>query len=471
MIRLSCHGAARQVTGSCHLLETDRFRLLVDCGLFQGGREIEEENAGDFGFDPQTIDLVILTHAHLDHCGRLPLLAKRGFRGRVLATAATRDLTRIVLMDAAGLQEESARHHERHPHEGGTSTAPLYSVEDVLNVMGRFDKPVRYGEQRELASGIHATFVKAGHILGSASVFLELKTTKGSGVSIFFSGDIGEPGRPLLADSDPPPRAPDYVVMETTYGDRDHRPWDDSVDELLTTVGKASSTQGKTLIPTFALERAQDILYVLAESFEGGRLDPRLPVFLDSPMAISATATFRENLDELRPEAARLISLRDPFERPNIHYTREVTESKAINDVKGPAVIMAGSGMCTGGRIRHHLEHYLGNPSTSLIFVGYASQGTPARRIIDGGKSLRIFGAEVPVRAGVHTINGFSAHAGQSQLWAWLQRCGRPRKIFLVHGDYDRGMKAFSERLTQTGHRNWVAPKDGEIFDLDEQGS
>lgn len=471
MIRLSCHGAARQVTGSCHLLETDRIRLLVDCGLFQGGREIEEENAGDFGFDPHTIDLVILTHAHLDHCGRLPLLAKRGFRGRVLATAATRDLTHIVLMDAAGLQEENALHQAQHPRDGVTPPAPLYSADDVSNVMVRFDRPVRYGEKRELAPGLYATFVKAGHILGSASVFLEFETTKGSGVSIFFSGDIGEPGRPLLADADPPPRPPDYVVMETTYGDRDHRPWNDSVDELVTTIEKGSSTQGKTLIPTFALERAQDILYVLAESFEGGRLDPRLPIFLDSPMAISATATFRKYLDELRPETAKRILNRDPFERSNIHYTKEVSESKAINEVQGAAVIMAGSGMCTGGRIRHHLAHYLENSSTSLIFVGYASQGTPARHIIDGGKSLRIFGADVPVRADVHTINGFSAHAGQSQLWAWLQRCGRPRQVFLVHGDYDRGMKAFADRLTQAGHRNWVTPKDGEIFDLDGHGS
>lgn len=470
MIRLSCHGAARQVTGSCHLLETDHARILVDCGFFQGGREIEEENAGDFGFDPRAVDVVLLTHAHLDHCGRLPLLFKRGFKGRIVSTAATRDLTRLVLMDAAGLQEENAAHRARHAGEGSSVPAVLYTDDDVRALMGRFDAPVRYGERREVAPGVRATFVNAGHILGSASIFLEIETGRGETTSVFFSGDIGGGGRPLLADASPPPRAPDYVVIETTYGDRDHRSWAESVDELLATVGKAATGRGKALIPTFALERAQEILYVLSENFERGRLDPHLPVYLDSPMAISATALFREYLDELRPETAKAITERDPFERPNIHYTRDVTASKAINDVTGPAVIMAGSGMCTGGRIRHHLEHYLGNPSTLLIFVGYASQGTPAHRIIDGGKSVRIFGAEVPVRAEVHTINGFSAHAGRSQLRDWLGRCGHPRKTFLVHGDFDRGMKAFADLLTGEGGYPWAMPRDGEAFLLDSPG-
>ncbi len=468
MIRLSCHGAARQVTGSCHLLETDHARVLIDCGFFQGGREIEEENTQDFGFDPRAIDAVLLTHAHLDHCGRLPLLTKQGFSGRIISTSATHELTRLVLMDSAGLQKENALHHARHARPGTSTPAVLYSEADVLRVMQLFDKPIEYGEQRTVAPGIRVQFINAGHILGSASIFIEIEAAKGA-TSILFSGDIGGPDRPLLADADPPPAEPTYVVMETTYGDRDHRAWEPSIDELIQAVGRTSETRGKTLIPTFALERAQELLYVLSENFDQGRLDRSLPIYLDSPMAISATEVFKRYVNGLRPEAAKAINGKSPFDRPNIYYTKDVSASKAINDLSGPAVIMAGSGMCTGGRIRHHLERYLGKSSTTLIFVGYASQGTPARHIIDGATSLRIFGSEIPVHAQVHTINGFSAHAGRSQLFDWLKRCGRPRKVFLVHGDYERGMKAFAELLTETKELEWYMPRDGETLVLNEE--
>lgn len=451
MIRLSSHGAAKQVTGSCHLIETSHARLLVDCGMFQGGRELEEENAEDFGFRAAGIDAVVLTHAHLDHCGRLPLLRKRGFRGDIFATDATRDLARLVLMDSAGLQEEDTRRARRQAaRHGGKVPEALYGITDALRVMDHFARPVAYGETREVARGIRATFVNAGHILGSASVLLEIEDGDEK-VSVLFSGDIGNAGRPLLDDPAPPPRAPDFVVMETTYGDRDHRAWKDSVDELVEAVDTAYKRGGNVLIPTFALERAQEILYTLYHAIEMGRLPRHLPVFLDSPMAISATEIFLEHPTFLRSSFGEELAQHDPLKLVGLHMTRETAESMAINRIKGGAVIMAGSGMCTGGRIRHHLRHNLWNEDNSVIFVGYAASGTPARRIIDGARTVRLFGDEIAVRAKIHTINGFSAHAGQQALLEWLGRCGKPEKVFLVHGDYDRGMQAFAEQLDCIG--------------------
>jgi metallo-beta-lactamase family protein len=461
MIRLSSFGAAKQVTGSCHLIETGTTRVLVDCGLFQGRREIEEENAEAFGFEASSIDAVVLTHAHLDHCGRLPLLRKRGFRGRIHTTDATRDLTRLVLLDSAGLQEEDARRAQRRARRHGNGAIePLYGITDALRTMDQFAEPVTYGEVREVAPGVRATFVNAGHILGSASVLLDIEDDDEC-VSVLFSGDIGNPGRPLLDDPAPPPHAPDYVVMETTYGDRDHRAWNDSVEELVEAVAAAYRRGGNVLIPTFALERAQEILYVLYHAIGNGRLPKHLPVFLDSPMAISATEIFMEHLDVLRQSFVTELQQHDPMALLGLHMTRETSESMAINQIKGGAVIMAGSGMCTGGRIRHHLRHNLWNEDSTVIFVGYAAEGTLARRIVDGAKHVHLFGEDVAVRAKVHTINGFSAHAGQSELLNWLRQCGSPQEVLLVHGDYDRGMRAFGVLLDHEGQR-WRMPGMGE---------
>lgn len=468
MIRFSSHGAAKQVTGSCHLVDTGRARILVDCGLFQGSRELEEDNAEAFAFDPARIDAVLLTHAHLDHCGRLPLLQRRGFRGSVHATDATRELARLVLLDAAGLQEEQARRAERRGGRNGTSRLqPLYGITDALRCIDRFAVPVAYGERREVASGIHATFVDAGHILGSASILLEIDDA-GTPLRVLFSGDIGNPGRPLLADPAPPPLAPHVVVMETTYGDHDHRSWSDSVDELVEAVAATLQRGGNVVIPTFALERAQEVLYALYEGIRADRLPPRLPVFLDSPMAISATEIFLEHRDMLRPGFLDELDRNRPLDLLGLRMTRETAESMAINQIRGGAVIMAGSGMATGGRVRHHLRHNLGHADNSVVFVGYAAFGTPARRIIDGAPSLRLFGEDVPVRAHIHTINGFSAHAGRDELLAWLQRCGKPSQVLLVHGDYERGMRAFGELLDAQGYA-WRMPGMAEPVLLDER--
>lgn len=461
MIRYACHGAAKQVTGSCHLIETDSARVLIDCGLYQGGHELAEENAAEFGFDPASIDTLLLTHAHLDHCGRIPLLVKRGFRGRIIATAPTHELARLVLVDSAGLQEEEAKRAGRHAsHRGEEAPAPLYTVADAFHCMNFFDGAAAYGQRLEVAPGVHATFMDAGHILGSASVLLEVEDA-GLSRSVWFSGDIGNPGRPLLRDPQGPPSPPDYVVMETTYGDRDHRGWSESVDELIRVVADTHARGGNVVIPTFALERAQEVLLALAEGIERGALPRHLAVFLDSPMAISATEIFTRYPDAMRPGFETGTRALDPFALPGLRTTRDAAESMAINTVHGGAVIMAGSGMATGGRVRHHLRHNLWREACSVVFVGFAGGGTLARRIIDGARHVRLFDEDVQVRAAVHTINGFSAHAGRGDLLDWLGRCGRPNKIFLVHGDFDGGMRAFADTLQERG-APWQIPGDGE---------
>jgi metallo-beta-lactamase family protein len=303
-LKLSFHGADRGVTGSCHLVECAGRRLLIDCGLYQGGREIAEENAGDFGFDPAGVDFVLLTHAHLDHCGRLPLLTKRGFRGEVIATSATHELARLVMLDAAHLQEEARTHSHQLPHGADEKpAAPLFTVSDAVKSIESFGRAAMYGRPIDLAQGMRATFLDAGHILGSASVLLEL-TEVGRTLRLLFSGDLGNAGHPLLITPAPPPRA-DVVVIETTYGDRLHKPMAESVEELYGAICDTLGHGGNVVIPTFALERTQELLWILNRGIEKSRLIPSMQVFLDSPMAISATEIFARHPECLQPEAAR----------------------------------------------------------------------------------------------------------------------------------------------------------------------
>lgn len=445
-MRLSFHGAAGGVTGSCHLVTAAGRRILVDCGMFQGGAELEEENARPFGFDPRAVDVLLLTHAHLDHCGRIPLLVKRGFAGEILCTAATRDLARIVLLDAARLHEEEARRRQSHGERGG----PLYDSMDALDSLGRFGRVADYARPLDLGEGITATFFDAGHILGSASVFLEIPRPGGGRLRLLFSGDIGPRERTLLNPPAPPAGA-DVVVLESTYGDRDHRPLDASVAEFRAAIRATDRRGGNVVIPTFALERAQELLFVLREGMEEGSIPRHLQVVLDSPMAISATEVFRRHPGMMKPALAEALARgRDPFAVPGLTFSREVAESVALNRIRSGAVIMAGSGMCTGGRVRHHLSHNLGRADCSVIFVGFAAEGTLARRIIDGAPSVRLFGEDIPVRARIHTINGFSAHAGRSDLIDWHARTGRPAVTFLVHGE-EGARRALASALGPAG--------------------
>ena len=451
-MKLSFHGADRNVTGSCHLVECAGKKVLIDCGLYQGGREIFEENSEPFGFDPADIDYLLLTHAHLDHCGRIPLLAKRGFAGEIITTAATIELARLVMLDSAGLQEEEARYQSRRAQRHGGHKAkqiePLYTTLDALNSLEYFKRRVSYNKVIEVAPGIRATFLDAGHILGSASILLELEEGDQQH-RLLFSGDLGYSGRAILRDPATPPQV-DMVVMETTYGDRQHKQLQPSIDQLYEVINETIGRGGNVIIPTSALERAQEILYYLREGVESRRIEYFTNVFLDSPMAISATRIFERHPECYNPSTLKVSHDNgDPFNLPGLHFTRETAESMAINQVVGGAIIMAGSGMCTGGRIRHHLKHNLWHNKHSIVFVGYAAQGTLARRIIDGAERVRIFGEEIPVNAIIHTIGGFSAHADQAELLAWHEKTGNPKTTYLVHGEVE-SMQSFAKKLKHT---------------------
>ncbi|MDQ7072553.1 MAG: MBL fold metallo-hydrolase [Gammaproteobacteria bacterium] len=463
-MKISFHGADQNVTGSCHLIECAGKRILIDCGLYQGGHALTDENYQVFGFDPTSIDFLLLTHAHLDHCGRIPLLAKRGFTGEIITTAASLELARLVMLDSAGLQEEEARYQirkaKRRNSKNNHKIEPLYTILDALNSLEFFGREASYDAPLELASGIKATFINAGHILGSASILLELEED-GKQHRILFSGDLGYRGRAILRDPATPPQV-DTVVMETTYGDRLHKQLLPSIEELYDVVNTTVSRGGNIIIPTFALERAQEILFYLREGVDNKLLEPHINVFLDSPMAISATQIFERHPECYDQKTLNVSKKNDPFRVPNLHFTRETAESMAINQISGGAVIMAGSGMCTGGRVRHHLKHNLWNEHNSIVFVGYAAQGTLARKIIDGAKIVRLYGEEIRVRAAIHTIGGFSAHADQAELLAWHKKTGDPKKTFLVHGEQE-SMQIFAKHLNRT---DVIMPALGESYNL-----
>jgi metallo-beta-lactamase family protein len=451
-MKVSFHGAAQGVTGSCHLVECGGKKILIDCGMFQGGRELQEDNADPFGFEPSEIDFLLLTHAHLDHCGRIPLLEKRGFEGEIIATAATRELARLVMLDSAGLQEEDAAWRSRKAArtKKRKTIEPLYTTLDALNAMDAFGRKARYDVPMTIADGIRATYIDAGHILGSASILLELEEN-GVQRRVLFSGDLGNRDRPLLRDPADPPEA-DVVVMESTYGNRQHKALEPSIEELFEAIRDTMRRGGNVVIPTFAVERAQEILFTLNDGVADGRLPASMSVFLDSPMAIRATRIFERHPEGFRDEAKAFFQgEKDPFDVPGLQMTRETAASKAINNMRGGSIIMAGSGMCTGGRVRHHLKHNLWRQDSSVIFVGYATHGTLARIIIDGAKKVRIFGGDVRVRAKVHTIGGFSAHADQNELLSWHKGTGAAT-TYLVHGDPEV-MKEFAPLLGGTDVR------------------
>jgi metallo-beta-lactamase family protein len=462
-LKISFYGADRAVTGSCHMVECAGKRILIDCGLYQGTRELDEENSHPFGFDPASIDYVLLTHAHLDHCGRLPLLAKRGFRGEIITTAASRELARLVMLDAAHLQEEDARYQTStgaRRNSTGQLTTPLYSVLDALNSFDHFGRTAAYDQPLELAPGMRATFINAGHILGSASIVLQL-TEKLQQSTVLFSGDLGKSDGPLLCGPEHPPNAAN-VVMETTYGDRLHKPLGPSIEEFYDAVTNTFKGGGNVIVPTFAVERAQELLYFISQGISHDRLTKSTEVFVDSPMAISATEIMERHLEGLRPDIVKLIREgHDPFHFPGLHFTRESAASTALNAIRAGAIIMAGTGMCTGGRVRHHLKHNLWRQESSIVFVGYAASGTLARRIIDGAKEVNIFGEQIPVRAHIYTINGFSAHADQAELLTWQKQTGA-KQTFLVHGE-EGTMRSFATLLANT---RVELPEPNQVFEL-----
>ena len=460
-------GAARQVTGSCYLLYTEGFRLLIDCGMYQE-RKLLARNWESFPVPPESIDVLLLTHAHLDHCGLIPKLVKEGFRGRIVSTAASRDLAHIVLHDSARIQEEDAafkkRRHEREGRKGPYPVVPLYTPQDVREAMPRFDT-VGYGETVELSDDLTASFHDAGHILGSAMI--ELRTSvNGEDRTLVFSGDIGQPGRPLVRDA-VRFREADYLVMESTYGNRRHEDAGDVEEQLAAVINDTVERGGNVVIPTFAVERAQELMYTLGRLVRADRI-PHLMAFLDSPMAVEVTEVFRRHRHELNEEVQDVVESGGRlFRFPRMHLVESVEESKAINRIRGSCIILAGSGMCTAGRIKHHLVNNITRAESTIVFVGYQAQGTLGRRIVNGDRVVRILGADYPVVAKVAQIHGLSGHADQRGLLTWLKDLVRPpRRVFLTHGEATAA-EELASRLR--ARRDWhvEVPAYRQEFDLD----
>ena len=438
------HGAAGEVTGSCHEVEANGHRLLLDCGLIQGSEEDEARNAEPFAFEPREIDAVVLSHAHIDHCGRLPLLVQRGFRGTIWTQHASADLLRIMLEDAASLAEMDAERDNRHRRGGHADHKPLFTRADVGQVM-RQVRGLDYGQRHELLGGVFATLRDAGHILGSASVQLEAHEPGGRRV-LAFSGDIGPRGTPILRDPVPVPEA-DLVLLESTYGDRDHRERGATLAEIGEVLEHAWADRGNVIIPAFAVGRSQELLYWFARQWDDWKM-ARWRIFLDSPMAMKVVEVYGRHEGLFDADAQRVWQGRpNPFRLPNLHFTPEVAQSQAINEVRGGAIIIAGSGMCNGGRVRHHLRQNLGRRQSHVMFVGYQAKGTLGRRLVDGAASVRLFGEDIQVHAARHTVGGLSAHAGQTGLADWYAATPGAPPVVLVHGE-DPAREALAGVLT-----------------------
>jgi len=466
-MKLAFLGAAREVTGSSYYFEIDGLRGLVDCGLYQE-RPFLERNWDPFPVPPDSLDVILLTHAHLDHSGLIPRLVRDGFAGRILTTSATADLMSIALMDSAHIQEEDAafkvRRHLREGRTVGHPVVPLYTTEDVQATMPLVED-VAYDEPVRLGGAASAAFRDAGHILGSAMIELAARTAGGTR-TLVFSGDIGQWGMPFVCDPTVFEKA-DYVVMESTYGDRVHEDRGRIDDLLAGIIRETVAAGGNVVIPTFAIERAQDLMYHLSRLVYDKAI-PQIPVYLDSPMAREVTQAFERHDEYLDEEAKRMFAAgRNPFRFPGLTIVRTPDESKAINEARGPAVIMAGSGMITGGRIKHHVALNIGRPESTILFVGYQASETLGRKILEGAPEIRILGRTVPVRARVAKINGFSAHADRKDLARWLDGYkAPPRRLFVTHGDADVAAK-MAERIRQ--ERRWTVdvPEYREIWDLD----
>ena len=429
-------GAARTVTGSCYILETQGHRFAIDCGMHQGMAENETRNWDTDIYEPRRIEFFLLTHAHIDHSGLLPVMVKKGFRGKVYTTTPTRDLLEIMLLDSAHIQETEAQwKSKKRLRHGENRTQPLYTQGDARAVFPLFvDK--KYNQPFEPFPGLKVNFQDAGHILGASVV--ELWVKEGAKESkIVFSGDIGRPAQ-LLVEDPSEIRLADYLFLESTYGDRNHKDETQSLNELAEAISFSYARKEKVIIPSFAVERAQEVIYSLYLLSKDGRLPKDMPVYLDSPLAIQATEIFRRHPEYLDAPTRKILQKgEDPLSLPQLRYSQTPQESIAINELVGPAVVISASGMADSGRIRHHLRHNLWREGASVVFVGFQALGTTGRKIVEGAKTVRLFNEEIAVKAKVYTINGFSAHAGQSQILDWLGHFqNQGMKIILIHGEY-----------------------------------
>jgi metallo-beta-lactamase family protein len=435
-MKVKLMGAARTVTGSCYILEAAGRRFAIDCGMHQGNAEIEKRNWDVDIYDPAGIEFILMTHAHMDHSGLLPRLVQKGFRGRVYMTPPTRDLLRIMLLDSAHIQEMEAQWKNRSRIRlGGAGISPLYTEKDAMASFPLFSA-VTYGESFSPSPGLTVTFRDAGHILGAAMVELGV-TEEGKTSRVVFSGDIGRPSQLIIRDPTTIAEA-DFLFMESTYGNRDHKDEADSLNELAEAIAYSHARGEKVIIPAFAVGRTQEMIYSLHMLAKDGRLPADMPVFVDSPLAIQATEIFRKSREYMDRETTALLAKgEDPLNLPGLRFTLTTQESMEINAHRGPAVVISASGMANAGRIKHHLRHNLWREGASIVFVGFQAQGTTGRKIVDGAQKVRILNDEVAVRAKIFTINGFSAHAGQSQLIDWLGGFKtKGMHLFLIHGEY-----------------------------------
>lgn len=453
-------GAAHTVTGSMHLVETAGKRLLLDCGLYQGRRAEAYERNHHFPFDAARLDAVVLSHAHIDHCGNLPTLVRAGFDGPIYCTPATRDLAAVMLADSAKIQSEDAYYLNRKRERGEPKVQPLYDARDVPRTT-RLMRGVPYGHAETIAGGIELRLSDAGHLLGSAMVHLAF-TDRGTDRSITFTGDVGRRDLPILRDPAPVPPA-DLLISECTYGGRDHAPVEQMGDQLAAIVSRTVERGGKVLVPAFSLGRTQTVLYVLQQVIQAGKLAP-VPVFVDSPLAAAATEVFRLHPECFDEETTQLLyDEPDLFAAPLVTYTRTVEQSMALNERREPCVIIASSGMCESGRILHHLKHNLGDARNAVLIVGYQAPHTLGKRLVEHQPEVRIHDQTWPVRAEVVTMNGFSSHAGRSELLSMLAPLAdQVEKVRLVHGDPDQAA-ALEPALRAAGFADVAYPDRGSV--------
>ncbi len=467
-MELQFWGAAQTVTGSMHLLTVNGYRILLDCGLYQGHRKEAFERNKNFPFDPAEIDALILSHAHIDHTGNVPTLVKQGYRGPIWSTNATRDLCATMLLDSAYIQENDVKYvNKRRAKQGKTPFEPLYVKDDALESLTLFQS-VGYNRPFLVAPGVQAHFKEAGHMLGSASVTLDIEEGNRR-KRLVFSGDIGRKHLPILRDPAPVDQA-NFLIMESTYGQRFHESPDQARAKLKQAVLEILDKRGKLIIPSFAVGRTQEIIYALHELLDSGEI-PKIEVYVDSPLAVNATEIFRlhpELYDQETRDFLADTQSRDPFGFEGVTYIREVADSKALNDLQTPAVIISASGMCEGGRILHHLKNNITNPRNIILFVGFQAEYTLGRRILEGEPVVPIFGDDYEVKAKVMKINGYSAHADHNGLVNWLktaQERGNLQKLFLVHGELEAA-HALAEAARNLGLNHVHVPARGDSFTL-----
>lgn len=463
-MRIAFYGAVREVTGSQHLLTVSGRKILLDCGMFQGKREESIEKNRKTPYYPSAIDDIIVSHAHIDHVGNIPTLVKKGFTGRIFCTHATKDLIRPMLEDSASIQETDIKYMKKHGIKLVGSSEPLYTQGDVDDTV-KLLYGIHYYERTKVDEDVSAIFFDAGHILGSAITYLEIEE-KGERKTLVFSGDLGRDGLPIIRNPDRIENA-DYLIIESTYGAREHESVEHMAPQLSEAINESIRKGGKILIPSFALERTQEIVYHLNNLINSGDI-PEIPIFVDSPLAETLTEVFREHTECYDEDIKKefLKNFENPFGLGKAKYTRSVDESKSLNQIHGPAIIIAGSGMCENGRIRHHLINNLENPNNCVLIVGFQAEDTLGRKLVEGAKSVKILGMDIQVRATIKVLSAFSAHGDMHDLDNFVLGIKGLKKIFLVHGEPDQ-QDAMAERLRTKTKAEIIIPKErGESFEL-----